>query len=155
MIKTTKAIFLLASPGLLALLIFLQFGCGKKMWPEPRAEQDRFSWAVVNGTRAQGCLEIYGRLQGAYHNLAKLKLELEGSPEGQFCPTCPFLPDSEVSFPVSSAQVKRKGPLIEIRYCGLSPEMKYRWRLQGVNVFRELGQATSQVSIAENKQETK
>lgn len=149
-LKLTENIYLFAILILLSLVFFLQTGCGKKMWPEPDSEADRFAWEEVKGTRDNGCLRITGQIKGAYHNLAKLELELETTSKDQLCPSCPFKPDSQVSFPVSSSQVTHKGPEIELVYCGLNPKMQYRWRLQGVNIFMDFARVPSKVHLAGN-----
>lgn len=122
-------------------------GCGKKDWPSPRAEEDRFTWAGVNGTRQNGCLVARAELQGAYWNLASVRLEIETLAEP--CPGCPFQPTRTVEFPPGSASVTQERELIRVSFCELDQEGFTRWRLAGLNRYSQLEDVTSQVMILE------
>jgi hypothetical protein len=133
-------------PALLPVLLVLAllgWGCGKKEWPSPVLEQDRFAWQEVEGRRDGRCLDIRAVLSGDAGNLETVVLELEASREP--CQGCPFQKTGEVRLAPSSEQMVLKGRVLRIRYCGLDPSMRYRWRLTATNVFEVLGSITTSV----------
>lgn len=127
----------------LALLAVFWLGCGKKEWPSPVLEQDRFAWQEVSGRREGGCLDVRAVLAGAADNLESVVLELEASREP--CPGCPFQSTQKIRLTPSSERVELEGNTLLIRYCGLQESMRYRWRLTAANVYDALGTVTSSV----------
>jgi len=133
-----------ALPGLLlALACLLSAGCGKKEWPSPRTEKDRFSWASVRASRDDSCLVIRGKLQGASRNLKEIVLQLETSQE--LCPGCPFRPDQKAVYSLRHPSLSRKGAQITITHCPVEPDTALRLRLDGVNVFQQIPDAPSDI----------
>jgi hypothetical protein len=127
----------------LAAACLLPVGCGKKEWPSPRTEKDRFSWASVRASRDDSCLVIRGKLQGASRNLKEVVLQLETSQE--LCPGCPFRPDQRAVYPLRHPSLSRKGTQITITHCPVEPETALRLRLDGVNVFQQIPDAPSDI----------
>ena len=136
-----------AAPALLLCVLIGLAGCGKKDWPSPQAEKDRFTWAEVNGTRQNDCLIIQAGLQGAYWNLASLRLEIETLPEP--CPGCPFQPTRSVDLPMSAPNVTQDKGQLQVTYCNLEGTGFTRWRLVGHNRYRQIQDTLTGVSILE------
>jgi hypothetical protein len=131
---------------LLCILLGL-CGCGRKEWPSPQAQEDRFTWGEINGQRLGGCLAIEAELKGAYWNLAALELEIENRSEP--CPGCPFQPTSAVSLPMHSSNVNQDQEQLQISFCDIPRSGFTRWRLKGINRYRQIQDLTSQVYILE------
>ncbi|MCL1889695.1 MAG: hypothetical protein FWF99_04245, partial [Desulfovibrionaceae bacterium] len=82
---------------LLSLLACLS-ACGKSGDPRPRANSRSFVWQEINARPTRpGCLEIYGRLSGAYANLDAVFLEISGESADRSCQDCPFRTDEKIS----------------------------------------------------------
>ena len=128
---------------LFALVCLILAGCGKKEWPSPRTEKDRFSWASVRAARDGSCLVIRGELEGAVQNLKEVVLRLETSKE--LCPGCPFTPTSSAAYSLSDPSLSRKGASVIITHCPVEPDSAVRLRLEGVNVFQQIQPAVSEV----------
>lgn len=132
------------SRPLLLLLVFALFctavlGCGRKQWPEPKAEGERFSIRDATAELQDGCLTVRGRLSGAHGNLDRMVLELAETGEGASCPTCPFHAETRVQSTVDEtapdANFRREGRRFIFRHCGLTPGVIHRWRLVGYNSY--------------------
>jgi hypothetical protein len=128
------------------LCILLSTGCGKKVWPEPAAHEDSFSWENIESKIHDDCLTIHARLAGAADNLLRLELELESGEDG--CPTCPFTPTQVVEPAMDSPQIHRQGKAVTIRYCPIPAQKPFRWRLVGYNIFPVLPPAKSTIQTS-------
>jgi hypothetical protein len=126
---------------------FVLSGCGKKDWPSPMVKEDVFAWQTVNGQRQGKCLTIQAVLQGNIRNLAAIVLELEAGET--ICQGCPFVSTKRLFFPLSSHQVKQEGESISISCCPFDSDLKYRWRLKGINIFSEIQPAVSEVKTSQ------
>ena len=110
-------------------LTCVHLGCGKKNWPQPVAEKDRFVWSEMS-TQVQGeCLDITALLSGNVHNLSGLTLEVEMRSEP--CSGCPFVPTVRVRMGPGSEDWDRNGALVHVTWCGLERDKAVRWRLIG------------------------
>ena len=134
---------------LLALACLVPAGCGKKEWPSPRTEKDRFSWASVRAGRDGSCLVIRGELQGAVQNLKQVVLQLETSQE--LCPGCPFTPNQRASYALSDPSLRREGPVVTITHCPVQPDTAVRLRLDGENIYQQIPPASSDLVELEAK----
>lgn len=117
----------------LILLQLASLGCGRKDWPEPMAEQERFDITDPTGQLADGCLEIRARLRGASGNLTRLILELQPTGEDAACPTCPFHAEQRVEVPLDAPNLEIDKRSLLLTHCGLEQGRAYRWRLVGYN----------------------
>lgn len=118
----------------LASLLFA-LGCGRKSWPEPMAELERFDFVNASGELDNGCLEIRSRIKGKTENLVGLVLELARSGEGGDCPTCPFHAQERLEIPLNAPNLKMDKRRLLLEQCGLEPGVAYRWRLVGINSY--------------------
>lgn len=132
---TALAVLVMAAAGL-----FLA-GCGKKEWPSPITEKDRFSWASVRAGRDGSCLVIRGELEGAVQNLKEVVVQLETSQE--LCPGCPFTPTSIAAYSLSDPSLSREGSRVTITHCPVEPDSAVRLRLEGLNVYQQIQPAIS------------
>lgn len=123
----------------LALLQLFALGCGRKDWPEPHAEQERFDITDPTGSLRDGCLEIRARLRGASGNLNKLALELQPTGQGAACPTCPFHAEQRIEVPLDAKNLKISKRSLLLTHCGLELGRAYRWRLLGYNSHPGIG----------------
>jgi len=126
------------------LALVLCAGCGKKQWPEPNIEAERFAWTGVRAELRQTCLVVSGELTGNIDNLQAVFVELA---KGE-CPGCPFQPDSRQGYRLPSAMVQRQGNTVTVNVCGLDTGQVWRWRLVGKNKYDVLGEAVSPVGMA-------
>ena len=108
--------------------------CGKSGEPHPRANSRAFVWQEINARPAlPGCLEIYGRLSGAYTNLDAVFLEISVESADRNCQDCPFRVDEKISLDYLGGIFDAgKG---EIRFIHCPQVPAYRMRLTGINVF--------------------
>ncbi|MFW5722059.1 MAG: hypothetical protein ACOCWT_02060 [Desulfohalobiaceae bacterium] len=140
-----------AMKGLLALLVVLAFfsapGCGKKMWPEPVADQERFSWHNATARLDNGCLHIQATLAGRYANLRDVIVELEAADPSDLCLTCPFQPTVNRVVDADSPQLQRSGPETRVVLCGLDGTKAYRWRLKGSNIHDQIDPVATGVGV--------
>ena len=127
----------------LVMLLVLGVGCGKKVWPEPEADDERFEIKIEQARLEGECLHIQARLKGNYQNLAEVTLEVEESVVP--CPGCPFMATSSEVLPPGAQEVHMEGDLLQVSLCGFDPEKYNRVRLTGVNVYRDLGDVHSNV----------
>ena len=134
---------------ILAAACLLPAGCGKKEWPSPRTEKDRFSWASVRASRDGACLVIRGELEGAVRNLKEVVLRLEASEE--LCPGCPFTASESAVYPLNHPSLEREGNVVTITHCPVNPDAAVRLRLEGKNVFPQIRTATSRLLELEAK----
>jgi hypothetical protein len=137
--RTFHVTFLLA-----ALALMLCAGCGKKDWPEPNLDAERFAWASAQAELRQTCLVVSGELSGNIDNLDAVYVELA---KGE-CPGCPFRPDMRQGYDLPSPMVQTQGNTVTINVCGLDAGQIWRWRLVGKNKYDVLGEATSSVGMA-------
>jgi hypothetical protein len=125
-------------------------GCGLKLWPEPRAEEDRFAWEDIAFTSRETCLEIRAGLTGAYGNLVRVELEL--APSDEDCPSCPFQPQQTLAFEMDDPEITRTGSSLTLLYCQLSESTGFRWRIVGYNVHSSLQPVPSKVMYVGEKE---
>jgi hypothetical protein len=116
------------------------FGCGKKDWPEPDLDAERFEWASAGAELRRTCLVVTGELTGNIDNLDAVYVELD---RGE-CRGCPFRPDKRMGYELPSPMVQRSGNTITVNVCGLDGSITWRWRLIGKNVYDVLGEAASE-----------
>ncbi len=143
-LDTALCICLYMTVFLLSLLFVT--GCGKKDWPEPAVQEDRFDWKTVQGHREGNCLDIKASVQGNADNLDTIILELEGAKE--ICQDCPFSPTKRRVFPITSPEVEKKGSDIRIYCCPFQEDREYRWRLRGVNAFYAIKDVISDIQTS-------
>jgi len=124
------AVLVLAAAGLLL------GGCGKKEWPSPRGEKDRFTWDSVRASRDKSCLIIRAELEGAAQNLQQVELRLETSDD--LCPGCPFTPQSRTVYSMDDPSLNRQGSSVVIIQCPVDPDSAVRFRLNGINIFEQI-----------------
>jgi len=148
-VKTPRTVWPLIISVVVALcLIVGTSGCGRKEWPGPQLEQDRFHWAQIRHQRHDQCLDVRALLDGAATNLRFVNLEwmaLEGSED---CPGCPFSATGRVRLDDSSTNFKRRNGVIRIFFCGWESGVSYRWRLVGANKHRGLEMTKSAVQFS-------
>lgn len=145
-LRTKPSTFLMTA-AVICLLAGLT-GCGKKGWPEPQIDQDRFSWGQIQHQRYDHCLDARALLDGVASNLRYVTLEwmeLEGNED---CPGCPFAPTGRVRLDDASEEYKRQDRVIRILFCGWDADASYRWRLTGANVHTGLGAVSSPVQFS-------
>lgn len=123
-------------------------GCGKKGWPRPQLEEDRFHWAQIQHQRYDQCIDIRALLDGAATNLRSVNLEWMELETPEDCPDCPFSATGRIRLDDSSRDFKRQNKVIRILFCGWEPGVSYRWRLVGANRHRGLGTTTSAVQFS-------
>lgn len=140
---------LFVSSVLLFLLVWTT-GCGLKVWPEPRAEEDRFAWEAVSLSAGENCLEIRATLTGAYENLARVELEL--APRDEDCPSCPFQPQQTHVFTMNDPEITRQGSSLTLLACQLPETTGFRWRIVGYNVHSSLQSVPSKVMYVGEKE---
>ena len=143
----THKIFVLT---VLLVALFLTTGCGLKVWPEPLAEEDRFSWQEVTFTAEDTCLNIRASLEGASANLSRITLEL--APADEDCPSCPFQARQTVSFDMDDSRITREGSRLTLVYCQLPANTGFRWRIVGYNVHPSLKAVASKVMFVGNNE---
>ncbi len=136
-------------PVLLTAALVILTGCGLKVWPEPRAEEDRFSWKEITFSSHDTCLDIRAVLDGAWGNLARLDLEL--TPGDEDCPSCPFQASQTISFVMDASEVKREGAVLILHCCQLPASTGFRCRLVGHNVYPSLQPIPSNVMFVGEK----
>ncbi|MFO7716972.1 MAG: lipoprotein [Desulfohalobium sp.] len=134
---------------LIILAVLMLSGCGRKVWPQPQADQDTFAWEQVNGTSEEGCLRITGQLSGQSANLASVTIELEPNPISEACQSCPFQPSVSRTVDMGSPQLTQTQDTVTLRVCDLEPGQTYRWRLQGNNIYSALSPAASDVETTD------
>ncbi len=126
-------------------LLVIGTGCGKKGWPEPRLDEDRFTWGPIQHQRQGACLDARALVHGAANKLGFVYLEWMRLDTAEDCPDCPFEVTERVRLGDGSSEFKRQNGVIRILFCEWDPESSYRWRLVGLNVHRGLGSVPSQV----------
>jgi hypothetical protein len=136
--------------SVLLFLLFWTTGCGLKLWPEPRAEEDRFAWEEVSLSARESCLEIRATLTGAYGNLVRVELEL--APSEEDCPSCPFQPQQTFAFEMDDPEITRTESSLTLLYCQLSESAGFRWRIVGYNVHASLQPVFSKVMYVGKKE---
>ena len=127
----------------LVLLLIFSIGCGKKVWPEPDAEEEKFSLHIEDVVLEDTCLYLTAEIRGNQRNLAGLILELEKSEIP--CPGCPFLVTESFDPDLDSPEVHLQDGRVTIAYCLIDPMKYYRARLTGRNVFTEIQDVRSNV----------
>jgi hypothetical protein len=130
---------------LVLMLGLALLGCGKKVWPEPDADGEKFAISITSHEMQADCLELTAEISGNYKNLSTITLELEASEEP--CPACPFLVTDSVVLPPGSPEIKRLENMLTITYCGLDPGRYYRARLKARNIYSIIREETSRVVI--------
>lgn len=145
---TTKYITL-GCGVILILIMWLGLGCGKKDWPEPVVDKDRFVWSEISAQVQGKCLDITALLSGNVQNLAGLTLEVEMRSEP--CPGCPFVPTVKKRMDPGSENWQRRGALVHVTWCGLDPDKAVRWRLIGHPLHPSMAVVRSRVYRGETK----
>jgi hypothetical protein len=118
---------------ILGITLFLA-ACGRTGDPKPRETSRSFAWEELAAGPLSGCLDLRGRLSGAYKNLDALLLEFSDTTAGLDCPACPFLTADQVAVRNLPEVVDARGEL-RLTYCPALPAPAYRLRLVGLNVF--------------------
>jgi len=122
-------------------------GCGKKTWPEPKADMERFDFKELSGEIASGCLNIKARIKGKKDNMTNLALELaESGVEGD-CPGCPFIPQTRLELQTNAPNLTLSGAKLALKHCEIKPGVNYRWRLVGANSYPGMGNVVSKVIL--------
>jgi hypothetical protein len=124
-------------------LLWLGLGCGKKGWPEPDIDEDRFVWSEISSEVTGRCMDITALLSGNVQNLARVTLEVEMRSEP--CPGCPFSPTTTVRMEPGSENWERRGALVHVMWCGLEPDKAVRWRLIGHPLHASMDDVRSRV----------
>lgn len=130
----------------LILVLFLALaltGCGKKVWPEPDVDQEKFSLSILEHEVFNGCINILVNVAGNYRNVARLTIELEESDEP--CPACPFLPTASFPREPGSAGMTRANGQIRLTHCGLDQDKYYRFRIRASNIYSIIRDERSEV----------
>ncbi|TVQ96536.1 MAG: hypothetical protein EA399_15745 [Desulfovibrionales bacterium] len=133
---------------LMGLVLVFGTGCGKKAWPEPQLDEDRFYWGQIQHQRQGACLDARALVHGAANKLGNVYLEWMEWDRPEDCPECPFEVTSRVLLADRSSELKRQNGVIRILLCEWDPDLSYRWRLVGMNVHRGLGAVESQVEYS-------
>ena len=115
------------------LTVFAVTGCGKKMWPKPVIDEEMFTLRETGAQLAENCLQVKTKITGNTDNLDHLVLQLEYDQ----CPSCPFLPQEEHIFFLSTPGLKKTKDQITITLCP-STKTPERIRLVGYNRYRQL-----------------
>ncbi len=150
MLQSPKLLLvLLCALLLLGLNLFLP-GCGKKEWPSPVMEEERFSWSQIEAARDNSCLVIHGELQGAVRNLRQVVLQLEM--QEVLCPGCPFQVDQRQVYPPGDPALSRQDSRITITHCPVSPDHAVRIRLVGMNIYPQIQETLSEIVGLEAEQ---
>ncbi len=123
------------------LSVFLVTGCGKKMWPRPVANQETFAWQKTVVYLFEDCLQIETQLTGNADNLDHLVVQLEYDQ----CPSCPFQPQEEQIFFLSTPGLKKEKDRIMITCCPNQQKIPARIRVIGYNRYRRFSPQISQV----------
>ena len=144
-------VFVLAALMGVLSLVCLGPGCGKKQWPEPNLDKDRFVWSEMSTHMRDRCLEITALLSGNVQNLAGLTLEVEMRSDP--CPGCPFSPTHTVRMDASSKSWERRGALVNVVWCGLEPDKAVRWRLIGHPIHPSMNNVPSRVYNLEREED--
>lgn len=134
---------------ILVLITWLALGCGKKDWPEPVVDKDRFVWSEISAQVQDKCLDITALLSGNVQNLAGLTLEVEMRSEP--CPGCPFVPTVRKRMDPGSENWQRRGALVHVTWCGLDPDKAVRWRLIGHPLHPGMSSVRSRVYSGETE----
>lgn len=129
--QSAIALFLVS----IAATLLFAYGCGRKSWPEPMAELERFDFTKVTGYLENGCLKIRARISGKAENLKGFSVELARSGEGGDCPTCPFHAQQRIEVPLNAPNLKMDKRRLLLEQCGLEPGAAYRWRLVGYSSY--------------------
>lgn len=136
-----------------AALVLLPAACGKKTWPEPKSEQDRFGWRQVEGRMDEGCLDITARLSGNWESLRAVTVEYAPLDTGDYCPGCPFRPAGQATYEQGMTGFTQDKSRLAVRHCPASApgerQGRYVFRLLGLNVQRFLAAKASAVRLAE------
>lgn len=122
-------------------------GCGKKTWPEPKADAERFDFKDLSSEIKDGCLAIKSRIKGKKENLAKLTLELTESGGDADCPGCPFIPQTKVEVALDAPNLKFNGLKFTLTHCDIKPGVNYRWRLIGANAYPGIGNVVTRAVL--------
>ncbi|WP_147821440.1 hypothetical protein [Salidesulfovibrio onnuriiensis] len=137
---------------LVSLLLFTA-GCaiGYKEWPKADKGEDSFGLSLLKGQRQDGtCLYLEFHVSGARDRLSFVHLQLEpvGDGPGQGCPECPFMPRQGVRLSRGEAGFTMTNSVLQLSYCGLDPEVEYRFRVVGVNELSSLGLVSTDIYVA-------
>jgi len=133
---------------MLSLALFVS-GCGKKGWPDPQLEEDRFAWGQMQHLRQGECLDARALVHGAPEKLGDVYLQWMELDANEDCPGCPFEVTDRIRLGDGSSELKRQNGVIRILVCEWTPEVSYRWRLVGMNIHRGLNPVISPVQFSE------
>lgn len=142
----------IALPLVIALLCLSLAACGRKAWPEPHTEKERFTVGKTAGAVSEsGCLSISTRIRGAWRNAESVVLEIQPADSPEYCPGCPFAPTERITFHRDAAELIIRSGQVKLTYCPSEPHASYRFRLTVINSFRRLGPVLSREVIAESQ----
>lgn len=133
---------------LAVFLLAFSMGCGKKGWPEPQIDEDRFFWGQIQHQRQGACLDARALVHGAADKLGDVYLEWMQGDIPEDCPECSFEVTGRVLLGDGASEFKRQNGVIRILFCEWDTESSYRWRLLGMNVHRGLGSVESHVEFS-------
>ncbi|SDB07737.1 hypothetical protein SAMN05660653_00331 [Desulfonatronum thiosulfatophilum] len=132
----------------LVILGVIGAGCGKKGWPVPQVDEDRFHWGEIQHQRQDACLDVRALVHGASKKLGFVHLEWMQLESNEDCPGCPFQPTGRILLGDGSSEFKRQNGVIRILLCEWEPSASYQWRLVGMNVHGGLGSVESPVQFS-------
>ncbi len=135
-----KFVFLFA----MLIIVATGTGCGRKAWPTPMEEQDSFFFSNISGETKGKCLEVRGNINGNISNLRQLILEIEFR-DKQTCPTCPFIPQRNITFLPDNPHLYIKGHSFVLTYCGEKEKQVERFKLLGFNKFNTIRPVSSPI----------
>jgi len=135
--------------ALLAITLVGLVSCGKRDWPSPNLNEDRYRIRSINVTRAQACVVVDMELAGAWQNMDSVRLLIEpiGTGPGDGCAECPFQPRVSRFYGPGAAEVKRDMNRLIITACDLDPTKTYRVQVVANNIYPTLSLVMSPITV--------
>ncbi len=127
------------------------WGCGKKEWPSPNVQEEKFALEYMNSTRVEDCLRLNVRVSGEQDNLSAVSLLVQDLGEGADCPTCPFRVSRTFRLSRNSPSLSIEGNLLHLQVCGLESDRDYRFKLVGENIYPEIGSTQTRTFSPQEK----